>query len=58
VLKVVPKPKPDVRAMKRRYRTLVQAYRACPANSPARAAIKADARALRNEIQAAGGTAN
>jgi hypothetical protein len=55
VLKVVPKPEPDLRAMKRRYRTLVKAFRACPAASPARAAIKADVQALRREIRAAGG---
>jgi hypothetical protein len=41
--------------MKRRYRTLVNAFRACPADSPARAAIRADIQALRREIQSAGG---
>ncbi len=55
VLKVVPKPEPDLRAMRRRYRTLLKAYRACPTDSPARAAIKADVLALRREIRAAGG---
>jgi hypothetical protein len=55
VLKVVPKPEADVRALKGWYRTLVTAFRACPADSPARAAIKADIQALRREIQVAGG---
>jgi hypothetical protein len=54
-LEGVPKPEPDLRALKRRYRTLVKAFRACPADSPARAAIKADVQALRLEIRAAGG---
>jgi hypothetical protein len=55
LLKIVPKPEPDLRAMKRRYRTLVKAFRAFPADSPARVAIKADIQALRREIHAAGG---
>jgi hypothetical protein len=54
-LEVMPKPEPDLRAMKRRYRTLVKAFRACPADSPTRAALKADVQALRREIRAAGG---
>jgi len=47
----------DLRALKRKYRTLVSAFRMTAADSPARVPIKADIQALRRQIHdAAGGT--
>jgi hypothetical protein len=60
-LKVVPAPEPveakppDLRALKRRYRTLKNAYGMTAQDSPAKRAIKADLQALRRKIQELGG---
>jgi hypothetical protein len=60
-LKVVPVPEPaqaesrDLRALKRQYRTLKNAYRMTAQDSPAKRAFKADVQALRRKIQELGG---
>jgi hypothetical protein len=43
--------------LKRQYRTLMKAYRTCLPDSPARVALKADIRVLREQLrEASGGT--